>query len=398
MTNEFLSQVAKEYGSPAFLFDLEALKKRMKAVKEIVGEKISLCYSIKANPFLIHTMLECVDKLEVCSPGELSICKKLHVPASTIIYSGVNKGEKDIAEAMDYEVYIYTAESLHQLELLQEEAAKTDSIRPVLLRLNANSQFGMSKEDLFYAIDHCNKYPNIEIKGIHYFVGTQRKKLKDQADELEMLEKLMDDLKEEHDFVVQKLEYGPGLPVPYFAKDDFSDTLSPIKEIAPILQRVAEKVELTIEMGRFYTAGCGYYFSTVEDLKTSNDGTNYAILDGGMNHLSYLGQTMGLKVPQMELIRKNKTNDSNKENLEKKEYCLCGSICSTNDVMVRRVELDELELGDILVFKNTGAYSVTEGIYLFLSRTMPRILLCDCEGTIQMVRDFEESYNLNLPK
>lgn len=398
MTNELLAQVAKEYGSPAFLFDLEALKKRMKAVKEIVGEKISLCYSIKANPFLIHPMLECVDKLEVCSPGELSICKSLNVPASTIIYSGVNKGEKDIAEAMDYEVYIYTAESLRQLELLQEEAAKTDSIRPVLLRLNANSQFGMSKEDLFYAIEHCDMYPNIEIKGIHYFVGTQRKKLNDQVEELEMLEELMDDLKENHDFVVQKLEYGPGLPVPYFVKEDFSDTLSPIREIAPILQRVAEKVELTIEMGRFYTAECGYYFSSVEDLKRSNDGTNYAILDGGMNHLSYLGQTMGLKVPKIALVSKSKTNCLNETDVEKREYCLCGSICSTNDVMVRRVELEKLELGDVLVFQNTGAYSVTEGIYLFLSRTMPRILLHENGGKIQMVRDFVESYNFNLSK
>lgn len=395
MTKELLIQIAKEYGSPAFLFDAEALKERMKQVKSIVGEDISLCYSIKANPFLIHTMLECVDKLEVCSPGELAICKKLQVPAETIIYSGVNKGKKDIAEAMDYNVYIYTAESLHQLELLQEEAKATNTTRPVLLRLNANSQFGMSKDDLFYAIKNRDNYSNIDIEGIHYFVGTQRKRLSDQVEELEMLETIIEELKVEADYEVKKLEYGPGLPVPYFAKDDFTDTLAPIKEIAPALQKVAKKVSLTIEMGRFYTAECGYYFSKVDDIKSSNDGTCYAILDGGMNHLSYLGQTMGLKVPKMEHIKQD-----NRESLEsdKQEYCLCGSICSTNDVMVRRVELDKLELGDILVFENIGAYSVTEGVYLFLSRTMPRILLHEGDGKIKMVRDFIESYDLNVPR
>ncbi len=395
MTKELLSQVAKEYGSPAFLFDTEALKSRMQEIKNIVGEEISLCYSIKANPFLIDTMLECVDKLEVCSPGELSICKRLNVPAETIIYSGVNKGKKDIAEAMEYNVYIYTAESLHQLELLQEEALSTNTTRPVLIRLNANSQFGMSKDDLISAIANKEKYPNIDIQGIHYFAGTQRKRLKDQVEELEMLEALIGELKSTYDYEVKKLEYGPGLPVPYFSKEDFNDTLAPIKEIAPALKNIAKKASLTIEMGRFYTAECGYYFTKVEDIKSSNDGTMYAIMDGGMNHLSYLGQTMGLKVPLIEHIKSDNILDGSSE---KQEYCLCGSICSTNDVMVRRVELDKLELGDILVFKNTGAYSVTEGIYLFLSRTMPRILLHKENGNIQMVRDFEESYEINIPR
>lgn len=394
MTKELLSQVAKEYGSPAFLFDTEALKCRMQEIKSIVGEEISLCYSIKANPFLIDTMLSCVDKLEVCSPGELSICERLNVPAETIIYSGVNKGKKDIADAMGYNVYIYTAESLHQLKLLQEEALATNTTRPVLLRLNANSQFGMSKEDLISAIKDKEKYPNIDIQGIHYFAGTQRKRLKDQVEELEMLAALIDELKVTYAYEVKKLEYGPGLPVPYFSKEDFNDTLAPIKELAPALKSIAKKVALTIEMGRFYTAECGYYFTEVEDIKSSNDGTMYAIMDGGMNHLSYLGQTMGLKVPLIEHIKYDNTLNSD----EKQEYCLCGSICSTNDVMVRRVELDKLELGDILVFKNTGAYSVTEGIYLFLSRTLPRILLHKGNGKIQMVRDFEESYEINIPR
>ena len=80
MTEKELIRVSKEYGTPAFLFDTVALKERMQAIKEIVGEKVHLCYSIKANPFLISTMLNCVEKLEVCSPGELDICKMQEVP------------------------------------------------------------------------------------------------------------------------------------------------------------------------------------------------------------------------------------------------------------------------------------------------------------------------------
>ena len=132
--------------TPAFVFDTAVLQKRAAQIREIVGETVSLCYSMKANPFLVTTMLTCVDKLEVCSPGELAICKKLGVDGSRIIYSGVNKGITDIREAYEYGVGIFTAESIRHADLIQQvfEAADSDQKAEVILRLNAGSQFGMA--------------------------------------------------------------------------------------------------------------------------------------------------------------------------------------------------------------------------------------------------------------
>ena len=59
------------------------------------------------------------------------------------------------------------------------------------------------------------------------------------------------------------------------------------------------------------------------------------------------------------------------ENVEK--YEICGSLCTVSDVIIRQVPLENPETGDILVFERTGAYSVTEGISLFLSRDLPRV-------------------------
>ena len=136
--------------TPAFVFDTAALKKRVAQIKEIVGETVSLCYSMKANPFFVPAMITCVDKLEVCSPGELTICKKLGVDASRIIYSGVNKEIPDIKEAYEYGVGTFTAESVRQADLIQQvvETAAAGEKAEVILRLNSGSQFGMSKEDL----------------------------------------------------------------------------------------------------------------------------------------------------------------------------------------------------------------------------------------------------------
>ncbi len=379
-----LKHIATTYGTPCYVFDLEALKERVQQIKELSENRYQLCYSIKANPFLIPTMIELVDKLEVCSPGELSICKTLHVPSNMIIYSGVNKEEKDVHEAIEYNCGVLTAESKKHIRLISEEAVRQNKTVSVLLRLNAGSQFGMSKEDLLEILDA--DYPNIEVVGIHYFVGTQRKKTEKQIKELEMLKELYDEIKNEHHIDLKQLEYGPGLSVSLFENNDYSDTLKPLKEIYEELCSFPSKV--TIEMGRFFVTYCGSYISTVVDLK-SNKGVNYCLIDGGINHINYYGSMMGMNVPVTQHITEKET--------EVKDWCVCGSLCSTNDIVIRKYEKG-LSEGDLIVFENIGAYSVTEGIYLFLSRTLPCIILRNKAYDYVVARPFQESSLLNTVK
>jgi len=384
-----LKEIAEQYGTPCYVFDLASLKKRIEEMRKIAGGKYHLCYSIKANPFLIPAMAELVDHLEVCSPGELSICENLHVAPSKILYSGVNKTPVDIKEAMTYGVDIFTAESLKHMHEISAEAVKENKIVPVLPRLNAGSQFGMSKSDLFYVLDHPEEFPNTQVKGIHYFAGTQRKRTAKQIKELDLLKNLYHEIETEHGIKLEKLEYGPGLCVSMFEKDDFSDTLKPLKDIQEELASVSEAAELTIEMGRFYATYCGTYISTVMDLK-ENEGVNYCIIDGGINHINYYGSMMGMNSPVMQHIKT--TND-----MEEKKWCICGSLCSTNDIEIRAFDGKGLSIHDLLVFNNIGAYSITEGIYLFLSRTMPKVLLRNENGDYIVARDFTESHVLNTP-
>ncbi|WP_294717972.1 hypothetical protein [uncultured Gemmiger sp.] len=140
-------------------------------------------------------------------------------------------------------------------------------------------------------------------------------------------------------------------------------------------------------MGRFYTAECGYYLTTAMDCK-DHDGQHYCIVDGGMNHLNYLGQIMGMKRPHLRHFAAQAG--------ETLDWTLCGSLCTTNDVLVRSMPLDGLAPGDLLVFENAGAYSVTEGLGLFLSRDLPRVVLWQ-DGTPRLVRGITPTYPLNTP-
>lgn len=397
--NEIFKVIAKEYGTPLFVFDINEICERILKIKEILNNdrvyqntedrKIKLCYSIKANPFLVPFIINVVDCFEVCSPGELEICKYHNVPKDMIIYSGVNKGPVDISEAIDYDVNTLTAESLRQYNLISEIACKKNAKVDVILRLNSKSQFGMSIKDIESILTNDSDKTNVTITGIHFFAGTQRSKLKHQREELKMLKDIVGNLREKYNLELKKLEYGPGLAYPYFVGENFSDTLSPLKELLPDVIEASKWSNLTIEMGRFIASSCGYYLTKVADVKSSDE-HNWCILDGGINHVNYLGQIMGLKVPIIKIL-----NKTNRALLIKESWTLCGSLCTTNDVLVRAFEMPNPDIGDLLVFCNIGAYSVTEGLSLFLSRDMPRIIIYK-DGCLSMVRDILHTWKLNL--
>ena len=389
MDKQQLSSIAQQFGTPSFVFDESALARRMRAVKEIVGDSVHLCYSIKANPFLIPAMQQLTELLEVCSPGELEICESLKVDPKTILFSGVNKTLPDIEHAMDAGVMRFTAESPLHIRLLHQAAERRGVVYPVLLRLTAGSQFGMDESDLLHAIEHRAEYPFLRFEGIHYFSGTQRAKLdKDQRKELVMLGEFMNKLKQDYGFVCEKIEYGPGLYFPYFAHEDHSDTLALIRDLAPDLQALAARCELTIEMGRFFASECGTYLTTVIDTKV-NCGHHYAIVDGGIHHVNYLGGTMGMRSPIITHIAGPQHAGENEA-----DWSLCGSLCTTADILVRKIAMSGLAQQDVLAFHNIGAYSVTEGPALFLSRNMPRIILASDDGA-RLVRDTIHSSSIN---
>lgn len=417
MTDDDLLAIARGAGTPAFVFDAAVFRARLRAVRGILGPDIELAYSIKANPFLIGAAEAEGLRLEVCSPGELAACEAWRVPAGRVIYSGVCKREADVREALAYGAGVFTAESPRQLELVAREAAAAGMTVPVLLRLSAGSQFGMSREDLLAIVDRRAALAGVRLVGIHYFVGTQRAKLKHQRRELEKLVALLDELEAEHGWRPERLEYGPGLAVPLFADEDFSDTLAPARELAPALWEVAGRVDLTVEMGRFLATECGVYLASVVDDKTDR-GTRYVLVDGGINHLVYYGQTMAMKVPLVtNLTAAVRGADSAAPAAtetpastgalaemtaltvtETPEVELCGSLCTTADVLVRSLPLTDPQVGDVLAFRNAGAYSVTEGIGLFLSRDLPAIVIRRGPGDWEVVRRSRPTWPINVPE
>lgn len=356
-------RTSEEVSTPAYYFDTDVFAERVDYVTQELPN-IPLTFSVKANPFLLNRLPGQLRHVEVCSPGELKICKAYGIPGDRIIYSGVNKGREDVAEAIDYSVDIATAESLLHVALEQEMAQGAGRMQKVILRLTSGNQFGMSEEDILHVLSNQEKYPNLTFCGIHYYSGTQKKKHQIGRD-FETLEEALVLFKREAGFVPKLVEMGPGLSVDYFQPPYDETEMAALQENKEAILSFARKYPLGIEMGRYLASPCGTYATRVKDIK-SNHEVNYIICDGGIHQLKYHGQTMAMQVPEMEVVNPSK---------EESTYCICGSLCTVADVLVREVALPVVSRDDVLLFHRCGAYSVTEGSALFLSREIPEVYL-----------------------
>ena len=400
--------------TPYYVFDTDEFAKRAAMIRAALdckgGRRIPLCFSIKANPFLLHRLPEGLDHVEVCSPGELEICIALGVKPESIIYSGVMKEKCDIERAVSYGAGILTCESIRHatlisevmLECIQEgahEAKFAEMKAHVILRLTSGNQFGMSLDDIEYIISHPDEFKGITVIGIHYYSGTQKSLRKINKD-LEKIKSALTGLKEKYGFEPQLVEYGPGLCVEYFEEDWQEREKQALDEAAEALREFAVEYPLGIEMGRFPAASCGKYYTQVKDLKSTGD-ANYAILDGGIHHLNYFGQRMAMQVPPIKVYAGEVSENEEKNGVELTElpdtdYTLCGSLCTVADVLVREVKLKKLELGDVLEFGHCGAYSVTEAPALFLSRQLPAIYAYSKECGYECLREHIPAAEINL--
>lgn len=384
--------------TPCYVFDEAACVDRAIRIRQEARKWGGrLCFAIKANPFLIPALIPVVDKFEVCSPGELEICRKYQVPGGKILFSGVVKTREDMEKALAYPVDVITLESVHHWELLKDALKKglsdeADRCVKVMPRLSSGAQFGMEPSQMEHILMEAADMKNIRVEGIHYFTGTQ-KKGKQYEKEIKRALQWMEELEKKFSLEDLILEYGPGLAVPYFNGDDFEQPYGLIENLRDFILAEKPSHRIDIELGRYLAASCGEYVTRIVDVK-SVDERNYCLVDGGIHQVNYYGFNMAMRTPVIEYVPVGNKPDSPLLNQER-EYMICGSLCTFADILARGISLPSPEIGDCLVFENIGAYSVTEGSYLFLSHALPEIYIKQQNGQIRKVRSAQESWLIN---
>lgn len=382
-------ETIKNIGTPFYVFDIDILKSRIKYLESLLPSNVVLCFAMKANPFVVKEIDDVINWYEICSFGEWNIANKLGISSDKMVISGVYKDYESMKIIIsNYKKgEVFTVESLNQFDLLLNLSKEFGYTLDIILRLTSGNQFGMDEEEVISIIKNRDKYDTLNILGIQYFSGTQKKLSKRIIKELDYVDNFLELLNNDYNFECKTLEFGPGFPVMYFeSEEDFSEDFY-LKEISDKIKGLKYQGHITMELGRSIVASCGAYYTSVVDKKSNKEG-NFAVLDGGMNHLVYYGQMMAMKKPFLDILPKRNGHEEN--------WNLVGALCTINDLIVKSLLVSGLDVEDVFIFKNTGAYSMTEGISLFLSRDLPKVIFKKNDNYV-VVRNNVNTYKLNMP-
>lgn len=378
--------------TPCYIFDEDELAGRVRQMKEALAScGAELCFAVKANPFLIPLLDPVIGKYEVCSPGELEICRRYGIAGEKIIFSGVVKSYDDIKTALAYPVGEITIESFRHWQILRRcMPAAGEKVR-VLLRLTSGAQFGMEEQTIHAIIEEIQSMRDITFAGIHFFAGTQRKGSKYEK-ELAMLAQFMTSLQEKYGLAEMRLEYGPGLCVAYFEGETVEEGAEAVHGVAEWIEGQPFPYPVTIELGRYVAASCGHYVTQIMDVKKAGE-RKYCLIDGGIHHINYYGQNMAMRTPVIHHIP---AAGHKLEDTMSGEYMICGALCTFADLVARGLTLRDPQIEDFLVFDRIGAYSVTEGSYLFLSRDLPVLYTYRKDAGLKKIRDRIAAWEINV--
>ena len=368
MTDAILQEAAKQYKTPFYLFDIDELIQNVERIRKLSGEDINICYAMKANPFLVAALAERVNRIEACSAGEYDICRNQGIKPEKIILSGVLKKKEELDRIFRKEMTlpVVTAESKEQFLLISELAQKYERNIRIMLRLTSGNQFGMELSLVEELMIESLENPYLKIAGLHYFSGTQKTDVSFMTQELLYLNGIYKQFKKRYGIELDEMEYGPGIYVEYFQKQKGWEVEAAFQKLRMCVKNMSFQGTLTLELGRSLTATCGYYVTTIQELK-QNGNESYAIVDGGIHQMHYDGQIMGMRLPFYRQLPRKSCKGA--------YWNICGALCTVNDVLAKNMWLNEVHRGDVLVFEKMGAYSITEGIALFLSRELPGILV-----------------------
>ena len=364
-SNQFPIESFRNIKTPFYYYDTALLRQTIKTITDEVAkhEGYHIHYAVKAcaNPKVLRIIADSGLGADCVSGGEIQACIDAGFPANTIVYAGVGKADWEIELGLNVGIQYFNVESVAELEVIEEIAARMNKTANVSFRINpdvgahthanittglSENKFGIAMQDMERVILMAKEMPHIEFVGLHFHIGSQILEMDDfQALSLRINE-LQDRLEKNGIGPVKNINVGGGLgidyqdpdahPIPGFGK--FFDTYAQNLQLRPGQQ-------LHFELGRSIVGQCGSLIAKCLYVKQATH-LQFVILDAGMT----------------DLIRPALYDAHHHiENLTSQEantqiYDVVGPICESSDVFQRDCTLPVTHRGDLIALRSAGAY------------------------------------------
>jgi diaminopimelate decarboxylase len=356
MQGKDLLQLAEQFGSPLYVYDAEKIQSQYNRLTKAFSkvDKLRINYAMKAlsNIAILQLLKEMGSGLDTVSIQEVLLGLHAGYEPEKIFYTPNGVSLEEIEEVSALGVQI----NIDNLSILEQFGTKYPSV-PVCIRINPHvmaggnanisvghidSKFGISVHQLPHLV-RIVENTKMNIVGIHMHTGSD---ILDIEVFLYAAEILFDAAKNFKN--LEFLDFGSGFKVPY-KKDDIETDIEELgkklsKRFNAFCAEYGKELTLIFEPGKFLVSEAGFFLAKVNVVKQTTS-TVFAGIDSGFNHLirpMFYGSQHHIE---------NISHPKGKERF----YSVVGYICET-DTFANNRRISEIKEGDILCFRNAGAY------------------------------------------
>lgn len=356
MNEKTLLKIAKDFGSPVYVYDAEKIEFQYKRLTKAFSKvkHLRLNYAVKAlsNISVLKLFNKLGSAIDTVSIQEVQLGIKAGFKPENIIFTPNGVSLEEIEKATKLGVQI----NIDNLSILEQFGTKHPNV-PVCIRINPHvmaggntnisvghidSKFGISIHQIPLLL-RIVENTKMNINGIHMHTGSDILDIDVFLYASEILFETAKNFKN-----LEFIDFGSGFKVPYKAGDietnieELGEKLS--QRFNEFCKEYGKDLTLAFEPGKFLVSEAGVFLAKVNVVKQTTS-TIFAQIDSGFNHLIR---------PMLYGSQHDIENISNPKGRER-FYSVVGYICET-DTFANNRRIAEINEGDIISFKNAGAY------------------------------------------
>jgi len=362
MKQKFPVDKFKSLTTPFYFYDINILKNTLQALtNEASKYNYHIHYAVKANANsrILSIIREYGLGADCVSGGEIQAALNAGFSTDKIVFAGVGKADWEINLGLDNNIFCFNAESIPELEVINELAKNKKKCAQVALRINpevdANThkhittgtkenKFGINLDQLSKVLDKLQVLDSIKLIGIHFHIGSQITDLKPFIKlcnrTVEIREKIA-----KRNIKLEHINFGGGFGIDYKNPDqnmipDFKTYFDVFHNLFP----AEPNQQIHFEPGRSVVGQCGSLISKVLYVKEGSV-KKFVVLDAGFTEL--IRPALYGAHHQIE----NLTSDSTEET-----YDVVGPICESSDCFAKDIQLSKTKRDDLIALRSAGAY------------------------------------------
>ena len=375
------TQLANDFGTPAFFVDEEDFKERALSWNQALQSEFgtnagTVYYAAKAfiSVAVAKWIKECGIGIDVCTGGELAVALAGGIDPKKIEVHGNNKSVQEIDRAVSAGVKVIVMDSLHEIERVATIARSHGVVQGVMLRLTPGIQahthesistahedvkfgFSIASGAAWSAIEIVLQHPELDLRGFHSHIGSQIFGTDSFELAADLLIALLAKYRDAYGVELPELDLGGGYGIAYLPEDE---TLLPA-EVLPALGRAVTAAcaknnlaipRISIEPGRAIVGPSTFTLYEVGTTKKVilEDGNtrHYISVDGGMSD----NIRPSLYDAEYHAIIAQRT--SSRDLVTSR---VVGKHCETGDIVIKDINLpSDICPGDLIAIPATGAY------------------------------------------